>query len=396
MPRLKIIRNICLLTIFGACLALIIIELVLQLLAILGNHQLFGFKPQFSTITWQEDKSLGQVLLTPNQQGWFVTTSKEYFTWISTNDAGFYDFNHTKQKPANTYRIILLGDSFVANLQSPLNQTIASRIQSLLQIAIPDKKFEVIPIGMGDTGTAQQYLALKSIGLNYQPDLVIHLVLTANDFKNNSFALQNDPHRPYFILDNQANLATISAQPRNDNAFKNFLKSSRLVSLFLATRQRLIELQAAKSAGYPIDYHVYDLNYTRDYQLAWAVTKRLIVESKLLTETHGSKYLLAVLANNEQVNLNLWADLNKTYPSLNAASLDLNKPDKLLQSFCLDQQLDCLFLLPEFKLFSGKNPTTPTHYRLDGHFTQPGVDLAASVISSYLKTYLLKIDDPQL
>ncbi len=56
-------------------------------------------------------------------------------------------------------------------------------------------------MGRGNTGRAQQYLMLKEYGLKYKPDLVIQMFLTANDVKNNSPVLQNDPYLPYFEID---------------------------------------------------------------------------------------------------------------------------------------------------------------------------------------------------
>ena len=184
---------------FGVFLAFTLLEVTLRAYYFLGEKQLFGLEPTRTTIEWEDDNILGRKLKA-NQSGWLVSPSSEYFTWIDINSAGWHDSEHLKDKQKEVYRILIIGDSFVENFQVPLEHTFFKQLEKNLNQKTKGKKLEVITMGLGDSGTAQQYLVLKNHGLAYKPDLVLHLLFTGNDIKNNSLALQKDPHRPYFKL----------------------------------------------------------------------------------------------------------------------------------------------------------------------------------------------------
>lgn len=389
---MKTFKKIGLVTL-GLIIGLIILELLFQGYYWAGEHFWLRLHPVKTTITWQENPILGPVLLTPKQQGWFVTPSQEYYSYIQSNSAGFYDYEHPLAKPANTYRILLLGDSFVASLQTSKNQTIAKQLEDQLNQSHLPQHIEVIAMGMGDTGTAQQYLALHSYGLKYQPDLVIAMFLSANDLKNNWPSLEKDPYRPYFKLDDQHQLVELPFQLKSKRRFdnlKSIIKQSRLVQLALAARQAYQERQANQKADYPLDYHVYDQNYTSDYAASWQVTQALIKQSQLESQQASSQYLLTVLANNEQVNQDVWSKLVQTYPKLKTAQLDLQKPEKMFDQFCQTQQLNCHLMLPDFLSYLKAHNYPKTHYTHDGHWNNLGTAIAAQSLTTFL------LNNPQL
>lgn len=367
--------------------ALVFSEGALRLYQYLGEQKVLGITPSRTTITWQDHPIIGKVLLTPNTKGWFVTPSREYYSYIQANSEGFNDFDHSILKPDKVYRILFLGDSFVASLQTPLQQTFFKQVERTLNEQHLDKKIEVLAMGLGDSGSAQQFLALREIGIKYKPDLVIQMFLTANDLKNNYPNLQKDPYRPYFEASEDGTLKLIPHfrySERKNALWKDFFKNLRLVELFLQVRQKYLEYKTNYTLDYPIDYHVYNRNYNEDYQKAWEITQKLILETKALTENAGGKYLLVPLANNEQINKDVWLTLQQTYPNLARADLDLEKPDNLIMGFCKDKEIDCLEMLPVFKDFAASNPSSPTHYHFDGHWNQVGTNLTGEFLSKNL------------
>lgn len=392
-PKSKIKRFFeCIFLIFlGLIVAFCLLETMLRAYQFLGEKQLLGIKPNRITLTWIDDPDIGKTILKPNSTGWMVTPSKEYFNYVITNKEGFYDNDHIIKKPKNTYRILFLGDSFVASLQTPLDQTFFNQLEKYFNNKNSDKKIEVITMGMGDTGTAQQYIALTKMGLKYKPDLVVSMFLTANDLKNNSPALQKDSYRPYFQLSKTDELILqphTQYSQRTGSIVKNWFKTLRIVELVLQARQTYLEFKANHTADYPIDYHIYDVNYSKNYSDSLNVTEKLILAEKKAVEKSGGKYLLVSLANNEQVNPPVWEELKKTYPNLTKANLDLTKPDRTIKDFCNEQIINCLQMLPTFLEFSKANPSSPTHYRIDGHWNQLGTDLAAKFLINNLSNYI--------
>lgn len=368
------------LILLGTFSAFLLAEFSLRMIQFFGERNLFNLKPIYSTLVWQNQKNFRKFILNTNQQGWFVTPSGEYQTLIKTNSEGFYDINHKIEKPQNTYRIILLGDSFVANLQSPIEQTVGKEIEKKLNNKNLGKKIEVIPIGLGDTGSTQQLFALEEIGFKYNPDLVIQFFFTANDIKNNSLNLQKDLYRDYFLLEN-GSLRLAPEVNKENNFFKKQLKKSKLVERLLYLRQ--IYLDSDKNNTFPIDYQIYQKVLNPDYQKAWEVTQKLILETKKQSEQKNSKYLLVTLANNEQVNSDVWQEIKTKYPKLNSSGIDLENPDNLVKDFCLAENIECLKLLPIFKNYSIKS-SNPTHYKYDGHWNDKGIEIASSAITEYL------------
>lgn len=314
-----------------------------------------------TTLNYYQNPLIGSALV-PNQKGLFVTPTTEYKTEVSVNSHGWPDVGHSYEKPQGTFRIVILGDSFVENWQVPLEQRFFRQLQKSL-----GDKYEIIALGRGNTGTYQQNLILKNYGLKYQPDLVIHMFLTANDIKDNSPILNPTLY-----------------QTKVDSKFKSYLKKIRLVNFILAIRQKNRENKFNSKIDYPIDYHVYDQNYTKDYQDAWNKTKELILDTKNISEETGAKYILMTLANNEQLNKNVVSEIYKKYPKAKEASLDLEKPDKLIKEFAENNKLELFQMLPHYLDFVNQNPNTVIHYFYDGHWTKDGSDLGAKLLFNYI------------
>lgn len=353
-----------LLLIFGALIATIIVEIGLRIFI------------RQTTLKFYDNFVFGSAFV-PNQKGLFVSETKEYSSEVVVNSQGWPDIEHDFIKPEGIYRILILGDSFVENFQVPFEKRFFKQLQNKL-----GNKFEIIAMGRGNTGTAQQYLMLKEYGLKYKPDLVIQMFLTANDIKNNSPVLQNDPYLPYFEIDENGNLKEIQHIKRSQRklaAAKEFLKKFRITELLLSVRQKLREKKDnVKFGGYPIDYHVYDQTYSGQYQQAWDVTYKLISETKKEVEEAGAKYLFIAFPGSEAVEKKKLESLYQTYPAMKTVDFDLEKPNKLLSAFCQKENIDYLFL----------RPPEETYNWLEGHWNQAGTDLAAEFLFENLKNYL--------
>jgi len=365
--------------------ALVILEGGLRIYYYAGNNGFLNLHPMRSTLTYYENDSFGHAL-SPNQSGWFVPESHEYQTWVETNSQGWPDREHTREKPKETYRILIVGDSFVENLQVPFNDRFFIQLEDKLktssEITLPEGKstVEVIAMGRGNTGTAQQYLFLRDYGLSYKPDLVLHMFLTANDVKNNSPILQNDPYLPYFNL-KDSNLTLVPQSKRSTrplSQIKDIVKKSRIVELILRARQHYREQNS--SSDYPTEFHIYDTTLTKEYESAWDTTQELIKETRKLSEENSAQYKLVVLANNEQVHSEVWNGLLETYPAMKSAHLDKDNPDKLLHVFCVEQDVDCSFMLPTFREFLSRNQEAITHNHYEGHWNETGTNLAAEFL----------------
>lgn len=381
-------------------LSIIIIGVLFSIIVVELGLRTYQYYNGYSNLQFYENSIIGHAFVS-NQNGTFFSPTKEYLTKVSINSHGWPDYNHTYNKPNGTFRIVILGDSFVENIQVPLEKRFFHQVEENLNSALNSKlieikgisKFEIIALGRGNTGTGPQYLILKNYGLSYDPDMVIHLFLTANDVKNNLFSLQQDPYLPYFVFNSKNELDLVKQQKRSDRPsanIKEIFKKLRIGELLLSIRQVSTERKNISQNGFPIDYHIYDKSYNQDWQNAWNITKKLLTETKKLTDSNSS-YMLFVLANNEQVHPQVWEKILKTYPNLDPNSIDMNKPDNILNDFCKTEKISCYFMLDEYRKYIEANPTSSTHFPQDGHWNENGTNLAAKFITKVLLNYLVKI-----
>ena len=187
------------LVVIGTAAGLLLLEVGLRILGISS--------PRF--FAWDYDLGFA---LRPNAEGWWRMEGEAY---IRINSDGLRDRTHAKEKPPATLRIAILGDSFAAAMQVPIEQTFWSILERELKKcpAMDQQNVEIINFGVDKYGTAQELLTLQHTVWGYSPDIVILAFFTGNDVRDNSQALSNDP-RPYFFIDENGELAL-------DNSFRD-------------------------------------------------------------------------------------------------------------------------------------------------------------------------------
>lgn len=89
------------------------------------------------------------------------------------NAHGFKSAYSPENKSANAYRILLLGGSVARGYE--LDSTIAVFLEQELEGKFPAQNFEVVNAGVSAFVLQQEFILLQSIGMSYQPDMVIGL-----------------------------------------------------------------------------------------------------------------------------------------------------------------------------------------------------------------------------
>ena len=99
----------------------------------------------------------------------------------STNHEGFRDYQYPIEKPDNSFRTIVLGDSTTAgNGIQNVDNTYTKKLEQLLNKQA-GMKHEILNMAVGGYHTMQEAETLRSKGLKYKPDLVV-LTFCGNDF----------------------------------------------------------------------------------------------------------------------------------------------------------------------------------------------------------------------
>jgi len=99
-----------------------------------------------------------------------------------TNGAGFRGREYSLEPPPNTYRIVLIGDSFAMGWMTDEEATYAMRVEKRLNEASAKTRFEVLNLGLGGLNTRLIVNRLERIGLPYHPDLIVY-GFTVNDIE---------------------------------------------------------------------------------------------------------------------------------------------------------------------------------------------------------------------
>lgn len=326
---------------------------------------------------WMPDPVYGSRGI-PNKTGYFGgLTQGEFRAYVKINGQGFFDDEFALEKPENTYRIALLGDSFTqaatVNFTDAFHFLLEKKLRETSKI-----KYEVMNFGIGNTGTDKHYLLLKNYALKYKPDLVVLDFFVGNDVQDTAW-LGKGLRLPYFEL-NGASIVQKEAEKYEPPLYKRALSKS--VALSTIYRKLVyspaFQVSKARKEGRTLDYwQAYNANYSQEWNGAWELAKLLILETRKLSEARGARFVLVVIPGDVEVHPEKWAKLLETYPEMKAVGWDLDHPDALLREFCASNDMDCLFLKPELARRANE---TSLYYERDRHLNSEGNRLAANVI----------------
>lgn len=337
----------------------------------------------------------------PNVEGWNTSLRGEYSAYIKINSQGLRGQAYPYHKDNDTFRILVLGDSFTAALQVVEEKTFVKLLEHRLQQQYPTTNFEVINAGVVGYGTGNALSYFMYEGYKYQSDLVLLAFFTGNDISDNV----NPPH--YKLANGQ--LTPIKATYRADfmvppwavegtlfRKIRNFLYThSRLYSVTIelltfsavqkipALTNLLISLgfveatRPAMNAG-----NIY--SFLNPSEEAWQMTEAIILRLKQEVDGHGSQLVVVILPDETEVDQQKWATIFAAYPDLKQKKALVNfQPTERLSQFL--QQVDSLYLplLPALQAYQA-NTNEPLYYKYDGHWRPAGHRVAAEAIYNYL------------
>lgn len=118
----------------------------------------------------------------PNTRVEFSGYTGEFSSRVSINSLGLRGPEVAKEKPPETYRILITGDSMVFGWGVNDHETFAAHLAALLNQKDTHRRYEVLNAGFtSGNGPASAYLYLKHYGMALQPDLVLVTIFSHND-----------------------------------------------------------------------------------------------------------------------------------------------------------------------------------------------------------------------
>lgn len=189
-------------------------------------------------VSWTEpDRDIGW-RFTPGREYWFLGENDHAITG-RINALGWRDRARTREKPAGTFRIAVLGDSYVEAFQVEQDSTFVALAERAFQRVHPPAfdKVEVMNFGRSGMSPAEESIVLQRDVFPCQPNAVLVLFTPQNDIADVNRATAPDKCRPFAQARDGSDVITMdkSFVERGDFRMReriNFLKQhSALVSL---------------------------------------------------------------------------------------------------------------------------------------------------------------------
>jgi hypothetical protein len=297
----------------------------------------------------------------PNSKYDYKVVSGEIVS-VSFNSLGFRDLEHTKPKPKGIKRILVLGDSISEAVQVNLQDTYFSLLQQKLN-ADSNQKWETINLGIGDFGTAQEWLTLNEFGLSYDPDIVILQIFPLNDICNNTIELfevcgsLNDRYRPYFV-ESKGDLQLRQVQPFRSWFRRNIKLYGVLERSYYQEKFRILGKTAdqlrderVRELGFKISPVVY--TYAPSNQQipsinnGWSLTEKIIKKISDLAKRRNIKLIVLVVPFEFAIGNSNWI----SFCDDKSAGIELIKdyPEQRLGAFFNRMGIPGLMLLNTFE-----------------------------------------------
>lgn len=294
--------------------------------------------------------------------------TREYDSYVAINAKGLRDQDYAYAKPAGTFRILILGDSFVEGLQVEHAETFEAQLETALS-ARSGGPVEVINGGVSRYGTDNALLFLEGEGLKYRPDLVIY-ALYPNDVTDN---ITND----LFRLENGVLAQEPINVPVTDHIRAALYDYSYLYRVVLAISIRVMQQtdDTLIETGWGRVLPIYRASLRPREESAWQLTAALLARMQADVTQNGAALLIVYLPEIFQSEDRLWAEVEQS-----GEALDRDAPQTQLAQI-IPPGAQFLDLTPGFQAAA---QTEALYYDVDGHFNPAGHTLAARLIQAAL------------
>ncbi|MCC7367365.1 MAG: SGNH/GDSL hydrolase family protein [Chloroflexi bacterium] len=333
----------------------------------------------------------------PNHRGWM--RAPEFTTYVQISPLGLRDRRTSYEKPPGTFRVLLLGDSFLEGVQVQQWEGVAERLETALNqwsMQAGGPRVEVINAGVAAYGTAQYLLLFEHDAHRYQPDLVMVLHFVGNDVKNNSPALEipgGDRRlalKPYFELQADGRLTLLPGPPVTPHSpLVTMMRRSWTYNVFEGSVRTFFDPSYIREdievIGGARNYirENYDLHPEGDWAKAWTLTEALFARLKLRAGEHGAPLVLVGVPDWRALDPVQWRqELFRNRSQRRPASPEA--PTDRLGQIARRLELPYVDLLPAMRTASATNGA-PLYYAVDGHWNAAGHATAARALGEAIE-----------
>ena len=303
----------------------------------------------------------------------------------------------TPKAAPGTFRIALLGDSFIEAFEVPYDKTVGEVIERRLS-ARRGTPVEVLNFGVGGYGTTQELLTLQHQVWKYSPDLVLLAVTTGNDISDNYRPLKRADYVPYHVFKGDelvVDSSFLRAKGYTSRAtwtrrLLGAVQYSRLAQLVNRVRhsRRKSERQRANAAAPGDELGLRDEVQlppsTPEWKEAWRVTEGVLRLMRDDCQAHRTPCAVVTLTRGIQVTPNT-KEKEEFLRQLGAK--DLYYPERRLAEFGKHEGIAVLNLAPSMAERAEQRQVYFHAYRDSlgiGHWNEEGHEAAGELIADWL------------
>jgi len=318
--------------------------------------------------------------------------------WVEINSDGWRGPEVPLAAAPGTFRIALLGDSYIEAFEVPFEKTVGELLEGRLS-ALRGTPVEVLNFGHGGYGTTQELLTLQHEVWKYSPDLVLLAVTTGNDISDNSRRLKGIDYVPYHVF--QGDRLVLDTSFRQSEGYRSralwtqrllvLIQHSRLAQLVNRVRRasrRTGQRQANRTPGEEVGMRdeVHLPPATSEWEEAWRVTEALIRQMRDECRARGTPLAMVTLTRGIQVTP-VPADKERFLRALGAR--DLYYAERRLAALGRQEGIPVFNLAP---IMAEQAIRDRVYYHAHqdslgvGHWSEAGHRAAADLIAGWLPT----------
>jgi lysophospholipase L1-like esterase len=378
-------------------LAIVLITVLLVLGFLEMSLRLFGpiLPGNYTSGAYLERHPLYGFFHVRGYEGW--QQSNEYVARVRFNQLGLRDPRERYEKPPGTFRILLLGDSFMEAVQVEQRETTASVLEARLRALRPDLNVEVINAGVAGWSTGIEGLYLDNEGYRFEPDLVLLSFFIGNDLHDNYYKLQLESDsmrravKPYFALGKDGVIIQRDPPPPPPPptgllpALRACCRLWNVIETGVLNRfgdgQTNTPLWAAAPMDAP-EKALYDAEPSGDFKDGWEITSQLFGRLKARTDALGVPLAVFVVPDSLQISETEWRE-KMGGQRVNRGRADLTAPNDQVAAIADRYGLPRLDLLPALQQAAGGNPRR-FYFETDQHWNRDAHALAARELERFL------------
>ena len=286
------------------------------------------------------------------------------------NSQGFKDLEFTVEKPAQTHRILGIGDSFAYGIV-PYQYNYLTLLEKKLNKS--GQKTEVINMGIPGLGPRDYLSILVNEGLKLNPDRIVLSFYIGNDFLDNSMTTHLRKEEKSYLIALIKSL--IKIQSHYQGTFINPV-------LKYDDNQPSID-----SAKYLQDTVSKSNMFVRNppddiFKGFLEDAMQDLIKIKQIADSQNIPLTIVIIPDEVQVNSQLQQQVKTAFDPNDPNLLDFELPNRMLTERLRQANIDYLDLLPSFVAAS---KTTRLYKPNDTHWNIAGNSFAAELISRHLK-----------